>query len=240
LSVRRARQGRSRSNLASALTVVSATPRDQTHSTFSLIEGRAMVAARLMDEMRITIGSAAAASAGSSKRRTERRSPASVANSCGSRSTAWRAPPQEAHGASQGHSSRGPRLQRRDPRNEPDRRAPAPRISGVARGAQNRLSRARPCTPLGVTNCLQSGANPACLRGLRYFQHVQPQGPYGIRTRAAAVRGRCPRPLDEWAVANGECSGRPSPFRLPERVAGAALREPVGDRLPRAHVALHP
>ncbi len=27
------------------------------------------------------------------------------------------------------------------------------------------------------------------------------KGPYGIRTRAAAVRGRCPRPLDEWAVA---------------------------------------
>ena len=26
------------------------------------------------------------------------------------------------------------------------------------------------------------------------------EGPYGIRTRAAAVRGRCPRPLDEWAV----------------------------------------
>src|SRR5436305_6866296 len=25
------------------------------------------------------------------------------------------------------------------------------------------------------------------------------KGPYGIRTRAAAVRGRCPRPLDEWA-----------------------------------------
>ena len=27
--------------------------------------------------------------------------------------------------------------------------------------------------------------------------------PYGIRTRAAAVRGRCPRPLDEWAVRRG-------------------------------------
>jgi hypothetical protein len=27
----------------------------------------------------------------------------------------------------------------------------------------------------------------------------RPRGPYGIRTRAAAVRGRCPRPLDEWA-----------------------------------------
>ena len=190
MSVRRARQGRSRSNLASALTVVSATSRDQTHSTFSLIEGRAMVAARLMDEMRITIGSAAAAP--------------------------WRVPPAARSGGPRdGHPHRsriraargrqrggrhrrrrtarlrgipavGPRLQRRDPRNEPDRRAPAPRTSGVARGvargAQNRLSRARPCTPLGVTNCLQSGTNPACLRGLRYFQHVQPQGPYGART----------------------------------------------------------
>ncbi len=29
------------------------------------------------------------------------------------------------------------------------------------------------------------------------------EGPYGIRTRAAAVRGRCPRPLDEWAVRRG-------------------------------------
>ena len=32
------------------------------------------------------------------------------------------------------------------------------------------------------------------------------KGPYGIRTRAAAVRGRCPRPLDEWAVALRQCS----------------------------------
>ena len=29
------------------------------------------------------------------------------------------------------------------------------------------------------------------------------RGPYGIRTRAAAVRGRCPRPLDEWAPKEG-------------------------------------
>lgn len=34
------------------------------------------------------------------------------------------------------------------------------------------------------------------------------RGAYGIRTRAAAVRGRCPRPLDEWAVATAKCSGR--------------------------------
>ena len=27
-----------------------------------------------------------------------------------------------------------------------------------------------------------------------------PKGAYGIRTRAAAVRGRCPRPLDECAL----------------------------------------
>ena len=33
--------------------------------------------------------------------------------------------------------------------------------------------------------------------------HAGPEGPYGIRTRAAAVRGRCPRPLDEWAVRRG-------------------------------------
>src|SRR5439155_11135323 len=32
---------------------------------------------------------------------------------------------------------------------------------------------------------------------------AEDKGPYGIRTRAAAVRGRCPRPLDEWAVAAG-------------------------------------
>src|SRR5687767_14975910 len=38
------------------------------------------------------------------------------------------------------------------------------------------------------------------------------EGPYGIRTRAAAVRGRCPRPLDEWAVvARGQCSGLADP-----------------------------
>jgi hypothetical protein len=31
--------------------------------------------------------------------------------------------------------------------------------------------------------------------------HAAPKGAYGIRTRAAAVRGRCPRPLDECAAA---------------------------------------
>ena len=35
------------------------------------------------------------------------------------------------------------------------------------------------------------------------------KGPYGIRTRAAAVRGRCPRPLDEWAVATAKCTDTP-------------------------------
>src|SRR4051812_24779788 len=36
----------------------------------------------------------------------------------------------------------------------------------------------------------------------RLYQTVS-KGPYGIRTRAAAVRGRCPRPLDEWAAPGG-------------------------------------
>ena len=33
------------------------------------------------------------------------------------------------------------------------------------------------------------------------------KGAYGIRTRAAAVRGRCPRPLDECAPDARQCSG---------------------------------
>jgi hypothetical protein len=45
-------------------------------------------------------------------------------------------------------------------------------------------------------------ASPTRLtRAARRLSHSRAarKGPYGIRTRAAAVRGRCPRPLDEWA-----------------------------------------
>ena len=51
-----------------------------------------------------------------------------------------------------------------------------------------------------------------------------PKGPYGIRTRAAAVRGRCPRPLDEWAVAKAECSGRCLGERPRRRTSGGTIR----------------
>ena len=45
--------------------------------------------------------------------------------------------------------------------------------------------------------------------GITSPRRASTKGPYGIRTRAAAVRGRCPRPLDEWAEQNGaECSRR--------------------------------
>jgi hypothetical protein len=37
----------------------------------------------------------------------------------------------------------------------------------------------------------------------RHVAEVVKRGAYGIRTRAAAVRGRCPRPLDECAAAKG-------------------------------------
>jgi hypothetical protein len=47
---------------------------------------------------------------------------------------------------------------------------------------------------------LDNKKNPA-------FAGLEERGPYGIRTRAAAVRGRCPRPLDEWAVAGAQVSG---------------------------------
>ncbi len=53
----------------------------------------------------------------------------------------------------------------------------------------------RPSTTLGHGSPLNV-KNPA----LAGFLH---DSPYGIRTRAAAVRGRCPRPLDEWAVRRG-------------------------------------
>jgi hypothetical protein len=76
--------------------------------------------------------------------------------------------------------------------------------------------------------CLLKHANPAWQRGLQSFDDVQPQGPYGIRTRAAAVRGRCPRPLDEWAVATAKCSeplsaGRPLPAGYPSGRPGLPL-----------------
>jgi hypothetical protein len=61
------------------------------------------------------------------------------------------------------------------------------------------------------------------------------KGPYGIRTRAAAVRGRCPRPLDEWAargaiVANG--------FR--RRVATAAAQRSAAARWAQARAVALP
>ena len=37
--------------------------------------------------------------------------------------------------------------------------------------------------------------------GFTFFARSAKKGAYGIRTRAAAVRGRCPRPLDECAAA---------------------------------------
>ena len=64
----------------------------------------------------------------------------------------------------------------------------------------------------------------ARLRGSRGDTRDRPEGPYGIRTRAAAVRGRCPRPLDEWAVATTECSGAPKRLRRPwGQIVGVAL-----------------
>src|SRR4051794_36089393 len=51
------------------------------------------------------------------------------------------------------------------------------------------------------------------------------KGAYGIRTRAAAVRGRCPRPLDECAV-EPDCSGV---LELGLRSQEAGLTNDVGD-----------
>jgi hypothetical protein len=54
------------------------------------------------------------------------------------------------------------------------------------------------------------------------------KGPYGIRTRAAAVRGRCPRPLDEWA-GSGRVAHRP----FAARAHGTAAQVVSGSRVSR-------
>jgi hypothetical protein len=59
------------------------------------------------------------------------------------------------------------------------------------------------------------------------------RGPYGIRTRAAAVRGRCPRPLDEWAApgqssGGQERSGRPAYGRRCTPQSGARRSAATG------------
>jgi hypothetical protein len=71
----------------------------------------------------------------------------------------------------------------------------------------------RPCSPghvgpeLDEAQSRMSKEITPLSRGLCVRARSTGKGPYGIRTRAAAVRGRCPRPLDEWAgerrVANG-------------------------------------
>jgi hypothetical protein len=59
----------------------------------------------------------------------------------------------------------------------------------------------------GITGVCTARASPSFQARLTHGSKPNPcsqaafEGPYGIRTRAAAVRGRCPRPLDEWAVA---------------------------------------
>ncbi len=100
------------------------------------------------------------------------------------------------------------------------------RATGVPRAEQLRHLRPRSYNTPESRQSRCSCPNPAWGRGLRHFQHVKPQGPYGIRTRAAAVRGRCPRPLDEWAVANAECSGRSPARPVDERCSGRARERP--------------
>ncbi len=61
------------------------------------------------------------------------------------------------------------------------------------------------------TACAIAASAARLTHGFKPFPCSQAawKGPYGIRTRAAAVRGRCPRPLDEWAVARRQCTGAP-------------------------------
>ena len=84
-------------------------------------------------------------------------------------------------------------------------------------GAESRLRHA-----LTTAQADSRKPKPAIQTGLRFFQNVPSYSPYGIRTRAAAVRGRCPRPLDEWAVRQGSVPN-PTASALATR-AGRLLR----------------
>ena len=91
----------------------------------------------------------------------------------------------------------------------------------VHRVTQSRLTTRRGVTEV-CTRCA-SEASPARLTHLskpKTWVRFEQKGPYGIRTRAAAVRGRCPRPLDEWAMLN------PAAYRLRHRArpGGAGCR----------------
>ena len=63
----------------------------------------------------------------------------------------------------------------------------------------------------------------------RPANHVTRKGAYGIRTRAAAVRGRCPRPLDECARRRPSVatSGRHRAVSLPARTKEPAVLQRV-------------
>jgi hypothetical protein len=61
-------------------------------------------------------------------------------------------------------------------------------------------------TPQGQIWWAMTGSNrrhPACKAGALPAELIARDGdPYGIRTRVAAVKGRCLRPLDQWARYN--------------------------------------
>ena len=83
---------------------------------------------------------------------------------------------------------------------------------------------------------LRNGSRPAVRGRLRGHQkHLLrdafwERGPYGIRTRAAAVRGRCPRPLDEWAVADAKgTESRSYATRVPEPRFGPFVFERIAE-----------
>jgi hypothetical protein len=85
----------------------------------------------------------------------------------------------------------------------PDGRAPSrARTAVVARAGEilrwhpGRHHRAFPAPVSQMTGLVER----------KRLNHVTLEGAYGIRTRAAAVRGRCPRPLDECAEWRRQCS----------------------------------
>src|SRR5919108_21783 len=122
------------------------------------------------------------------------------------RATLWLPPDDRARGkgdtcprrADDGGRSATPR---------PISRAPRPKRAALRR--RGAFARPRPLRPQGLVAWQYEPARLLSLARVRNLGLQRPdndvvrktsrKGAYGIRTRAAAVRGRCPRPLDECA-----------------------------------------
>jgi hypothetical protein len=109
--------------------------------------------------------------------------------------------------------------------------------TGVCTSRAFEVSSVTPVQAANAPQSLYSWANPACLRGLQCLQHVQPQGPYGIRTRWPSRAAGTSRGFDScglhssWDLSLVRSQVRPSRPAQPSRFGLATrVRRVMGAR----------